>query len=250
MSRAMYALLTVNAFCLPNDTGPAADYTHADPNDTTPLTRTEQATVDAAFIRQCHYYQSMQNIECACFTALDSSIDDAFKISNDPAIVGWHAGMNVREILDQLSLIYGQPTPAALELNNVAFRSQYLAADAPEILFRRIENRAKIAILGHNPYTDRQLINNTIRLLLTTGLYQKPFEEWDCLLPAAQTWKDLCRLIQESFQHHLNATAPTAGGHSYAPAQPYDQNLLASWVRPKGMMKIPSKIRWLRRWRI
>jgi hypothetical protein len=88
MLRAMYVLLTANAFRLPNDPGPAADYTRADPNNTTPLTCTEQATVNAAFICQHHYNQSMQNIEGTCFTTLDSSIDDAFKISNNPAIIG------------------------------------------------------------------------------------------------------------------------------------------------------------------
>jgi hypothetical protein len=82
----------------------------------------------------------------------------------------------------------------------------------------------KIAILGHNPYTDRQLVNNAICLLLTTGLYQRPFEEWDCLLPTAQMWIQLCHLIQESFQHCLNAMVPTVGGYGYAPAQPYNQN--------------------------
>ncbi len=126
--------------------------------------------------------------------------------------------------MDQLSLIYGQPTPAALELNDVAFQSQYLAADAPKVLFRRIKNCTKIAILGQNPYTNWQLINNAIHLLLTTGLYQRPFEEWDRQQPAAQTWIKLRRLIQKSFQHCLNATAPTAGGQGYAPAQPYNQN--------------------------
>jgi hypothetical protein len=101
MSRALYGLLAATPFRLPNDPGTAVVYTRADPNNNTPLTRTEQATVDAAFIHQKHYYQSMQNIDRACFTVLYSSIDDAFKISNNPAIVGWHAGMNVREILDQ-----------------------------------------------------------------------------------------------------------------------------------------------------
>jgi hypothetical protein len=38
MSRAMYALLTVNAFHLPNNPTPAADYTPVDPNKCTPLT--------------------------------------------------------------------------------------------------------------------------------------------------------------------------------------------------------------------
>jgi hypothetical protein len=59
----------------------------------------------------------MKNIEHACFTVLDASINNAFKVSNNPAIIGWHAGMMVREILDRLSTTYGQPTPAAMELN-------------------------------------------------------------------------------------------------------------------------------------
>jgi hypothetical protein len=224
MSRGMYTLLTVNLFCTPNTPGPVADYTRDNPANLTPLTRTEQASIDTTFAREKHYYHLMKNIEHACFTALDSSINDALKISNNPAIIGWHASMTVQEILDQLSMIYGQPTPAAMELNDVAFRSQYSAANAPKVLFRCIKHCVEIVILSQNPYTDRQLINNPIRLLLTTGLYQRPFEEWDRLLPAAQMWIALQALIQEAFQHRLKATAPTAGHHGYAPAHPYQQN--------------------------
>jgi hypothetical protein len=135
MSRAMYALLTVNLFCTPNNPGPAADYTRADPADLTPLTRTEQASVDTVFAPQKHYFHSMQNIKCACFTALDASINNTFKVSNNWTIIGWHTGMAVRNILDQLSNIYGQSTLGAMELNDIAFRSQYSAADAPKVLF-------------------------------------------------------------------------------------------------------------------
>jgi hypothetical protein len=92
------------------------------------------------------------------------------------------------------------------------------------VLFHRIQDCTEIALLSRNPYTDRQLINNTIRLLLTTGLYLRPFEDWDCLLPQAQTWLALHTMSQESFQQRLNATAPTAGQHGYAPAQPYLQD--------------------------
>jgi hypothetical protein len=106
----------------------------------------------------------------------------------------------------------------------LAFHSQYSAANAPKVVFRCIENCAKIAILGQNPYTDHQLINNAIHLLLTTGLYQRPFEEWDRLLLATQTWVALQALIQEAFSWHLNMTAPTAGHHGYAPTHPYQQN--------------------------
>ena len=114
MARPLYNLLTNIAFRLP--TNPGA------PVNNTPLTRTEQASFDTAFNQRKHYFLSMQNIERACFTALDSSINDAFKVSNDPSVQGWHAGMRVIDILDQLSLIYGQPTPMSLEANEHIFR--------------------------------------------------------------------------------------------------------------------------------
>ena len=85
------------------------------------------------------------------------------------------------------------------------------AADAPKVLFRRIKECAKKALLGQNPYTDKQLITNTICLLLTTGLYIHAFDDWDQLAETAKTWIEFRQLIQEAFQRLLNVTAPTAG---------------------------------------
>jgi hypothetical protein len=171
MSREMYALLTPMPFRRPNDPGPTPIYVWNDPTDVTPLTRTEQAMIDTVFAREHNYYQSLINIEQTCYIMLDASVDDAFKVSNIPTIVGWHAGMETRVILDQLSITYGQPSPVALEINDTVFRGPYSAADAPEVLFRHVENCAEIAILGTSPYTGKQLITNAIRLLLSTGLY-------------------------------------------------------------------------------
>jgi len=95
--------------------------------------------------------------------------------------------MRVIDILDQLSSTYGQPTPSALEANNNIFRSLTLAADAPEVLFRRIKECAEKALVGQNPYTDKQLLTNTIRLLLTMGLYIRVRR----LGPTGQTCKDV-----------------------------------------------------------
>ena len=128
------------------------------------------------------------------------------------------------DILDQLSSTYGQSTPSALEANNNIFQSPTLAADAPEVLFRRIEECAKKALVGQNPYTDKHLLTNTIRLLLTMGLYIRVFEDWDQLAKPAKMWIELRRMIQEAFQRRLNATAPTAGHQGYAPALPFQQN--------------------------
>jgi hypothetical protein len=47
---------------------------------------------------------------------------------------------------------------------------------------------------------DWQLVTNAIHLLLTTGLYTSPFEEWDQLTRSAQTWIALQTIIQEAFQ--------------------------------------------------
>jgi hypothetical protein len=103
--------------------------------DKTPLTRTEQETIDTTFACQKHYFLLLQNINRAYFTALNSSINDVFKLLIDPALRGWHAGMSVWEIRDQLSTIYSLPMPAALEINNNMFCGQYLVANAPEVLF-------------------------------------------------------------------------------------------------------------------
>jgi hypothetical protein len=148
--------------------------------DPSPLTRTEQAAIKTTYSHCKHYYMLMENIKCTCFTALDASINDAFKVSDNPAIQGWHTEMRIIDILDQLSSIYGQPTPAVMEQNDIAFCSPYLAVDAPEVLFRRIKDCTEIALLGQNPYADHQLISNAICLLLTTGLYLWLFKEWDC----------------------------------------------------------------------
>ncbi len=52
--------------------------------------------------------------------------------------------MRVIDILDQLSTIYSQPTPALMEQNNIAFCSPYSAVNAPEVLFHCIMDCAKM----------------------------------------------------------------------------------------------------------
>ncbi len=94
MARELYTLLTGpgNAFCVPVDPSPVVDYTRpvlpGQQPDVSPLLRTKQATVDTQFAWQKHYFLSWQNIERTCFTALDASINDAFKVSSDPLIWG------------------------------------------------------------------------------------------------------------------------------------------------------------------
>ncbi len=128
MARKLYALLTTQPFCLPtNHPGATSIYVRnqlpGQPVNNAPLTRTEQASIDSLINQRMAYFLLMQNIKQACFTALNSLVNNSFKVSNDPTVQGWHAGMRVTNILDQPSATYGQPTPSALEANNHIFRS-------------------------------------------------------------------------------------------------------------------------------
>jgi hypothetical protein len=58
-----------------------------------------------------------------------------------------------------------------------------------------------------------------------TRLFTRPFEDWDWLTLAAQSWIALQTMIQETFQQRLKATAPAAGHQEYAPAMPHQQNV-------------------------
>jgi hypothetical protein len=78
--------------------------------------------------------------------------------------------------------------------------------------------------LGKNPYTDKKLIMNAIRLLLSTGLYTRAFEDRDQLGEVSKTWIKLRRIIQDAFQQRFNALAPTSGHQGYTPALPFQQN--------------------------
>ncbi len=105
MAQELYALLTPTPLRLPTNPGPNTVYMQAIVNPgnvpyPTPLTYTEQAMIDTTFTCPKHYFLSMRNIDCTCVTAFDLSINDAFKVPNDPAIQGWHAWMSCKFILD------------------------------------------------------------------------------------------------------------------------------------------------------
>ena len=234
MARPMYSLLTKTPFRLPTDPGPVAIYYpppvqiidaqgapvldaagfptyHVQPT----IARAEQATIDAQFRRANNYYESYLNVRRAVFNILDDNIDDAFKVSNDPALVGWNPSMEPREMFDQITATYGKPTPAALLQNDTLFRSVYSPNDAPEVLFRRIEDCQEVQILGEDPYTAQQLLNNAVRLLLQCGLYTRDFEDWDRKPSADRIWINLKTFVQECYTRRLNASSITSGAHGY-----------------------------------
>ena len=91
----------------------------------------------------------------------------------------------------------------------------YSPQDAPEVLFRRIEDCQEVQILGEDPYTAQQLLNNAGRLLLQCGLYTRDFEDWDRKIAADKIWTNLKAFVQECYTRCLNATSITAGLQGY-----------------------------------
>ncbi len=146
---------------------------------------------------------------------LDGNINKVFKFSSDPNLTRWNPLMEIETILEQLVGTYGCPTPNALLQNDTHFQSVYSPKNAPEILFCRIKDCQEIQILGDDPYTPKQLLNNAIQLLLGCGLYQRNFKKWDCKIPANKIWINLKPFIQEAYQCCLNVTTNTADQHGY-----------------------------------
>ena len=122
----MYGLLTTSPFRIPTDPGPLViSYPTWIPivdaqgdlvlNGLGLLTyeaqpaigRAEQATINARFKRANNYWDLYQNIRHAVFNCLDDGINNAFKVSNHPALTGWNPLMEPREMFDQITATYG-----------------------------------------------------------------------------------------------------------------------------------------------
>ena len=99
--------------------------------------------------------------------------------------------------------------------NDTLFRSVYSPNDAPEVLFRRIEDCQEVQILGEDPYTAQQLLNNAVRLLLQCGLYARDFEDWDRKPSADRIWINLKTFVQECYPRQLNASSIISRAHGY-----------------------------------
>jgi hypothetical protein len=98
----------------------------------------------------------MRNIQHACFTTVGSSINDTFKVSNNLTIQGWHAGIGVMYVLNQLSELYGHQTLAMMETNNKVFIALIWLPILPRSCFAALKNAPILTSLGK---TCPQIVN-------------------------------------------------------------------------------------------
>ena len=120
----------------------------------------KQATINPRFRRAQKYYESYMNICRAVFNCLNNGIDDAFKVLNIPALVGWNPLMEPREIYNQIWATYERPTPAALLQNDTLFWSAYSPLRYPRSPFsmhRRLKRSSHSRQRSlHCPATSKQ----------------------------------------------------------------------------------------------
>jgi hypothetical protein len=132
---------------------------------------------DAIFLRNKNYYLSYKNINRTCFKMLDENVQPQYKVSNVTTMTGWNTTMSVRLILEQLEGSYSKPDIMTIYQNDLLFRSPFLPSEAPEMLFYCIEQCQEIQTIAEDPYTPQQIISNTVRLLMASGIF--PLKEFN-----------------------------------------------------------------------
>jgi hypothetical protein len=211
MNPGLYALIKPVPFVVPVNPGATPVYQKFSPPAVMKM-------VDYAFEWNKNYFLVYMNINRACFRMLDDSVPIQFKVSNVPTLTGWNASMSIQEILTQLEMAYGKPTPMALHNNDLLFRSLIATNDAPELLFYRIEQCQEIATLAGDPYTQMQIINTVVRILMQAQVLPlKEFDTWE--QTPNRTYPGLKTFIHEAYTRRLQSLAlrMTTGQLGYAP---------------------------------
>jgi hypothetical protein len=199
MDPGLYALIEPVAFTVPLN--PGAMPVHQ--NFASPAM---MKMVDYAFEWNKNYFLSYSNINRACFHMLDDSVPIQFKVSNIANLTGWNASISIQEILTELEMSYGKPTPMALHNNDLLFCSPMTTTDAPEMLFYRIKQCQEIATLAGDPYTQMQIMNMVVRILMQAQvLPSKEFDTWE--QTAAKTYPGLKTFIHEAYTRRLQSLA-------------------------------------------
>jgi hypothetical protein len=92
--------------------------------------------------------------------------------------------MSIIDILNQLQDLYGKPTMMMLFQNNVMFCNPMAPTDSPKMLFYRIEQCQEIQCIGKLPYSDEQIIANSVQILIQANIFPlKEFDTWEAMTP-------------------------------------------------------------------
>jgi hypothetical protein len=149
---------------------------------------------------------------------LDKTVPDQYRVSNISNLTGWNTSMSIMEMFDQLEETYGKPDTMMIFANATLFCSALNTNDAPKALFYRIEQCQEIQVLARDPYTDIQVINNAVCLLMQASIFPlKEFDNWEAITP--KTYPALKTFTAAAYTRHIlsQQLRNTAGHMGYAP---------------------------------
>jgi hypothetical protein len=114
--------------------------------------------------------------------------------------------MSIINILRQLQVSYGEPNIMMFYTNNTFFHSPMTAGNLPKMLFYRIKQCQEIQRIGNLPYSEEQIIANSVRILLQANIFPlKEFGTWDTVTP--KSYPTLKTFIHAVYGRRLTALA-------------------------------------------
>jgi hypothetical protein len=207
----VYTLLEPNPFQDPTDPGAVTVYTQF-------ATTLMIKMANAIFTQAQNKWNLYRNIQLACFRMLDELVSNQFKVSNVPTLTGWNASMSIMDMLDQLETTYDKPDAMTLFAKDTLFRCVFNPNDAPKALFHhRIKQCQEIAVLTLDLYSNVQVINNAVRLLMQASIFpMKEFDDWEAVTP--KTYPTLKTFIAAVYTRRIlsQQLQNTAGQTGYA----------------------------------
>ena len=157
---AIFSLINATPFVLPPNPGLIAAYP---PFALTPAIK----MIDSQFKIDKNMYKTYTNVHRAIYKLLVDNVLPQYQASNMPGLTGWDATMTIIDIFAQMDATFGKPDAQAILVNNAHFLAPLLPMETPETLFLCLEECQEVQILAENPYTDKQLIVNTVIVLQT-----------------------------------------------------------------------------------
>ena len=88
--------------------------------------------------------------------------------------------------------------------NDMHFQRAFNPMDASESLFYRIKQCQEIEVLAQDPYSDTQIINNAVCLLMQSSIFPlKKIYDWEAITP--KTYPALKTFIGGAYTQHILA---------------------------------------------
>jgi hypothetical protein len=184
--------------------------------------------VDAAHIARVHaecrrIYTNRINVDQALKKLILGAYDNMYTSQLEDYLLKY-ANMSALEILMHLKQTYGfiNPTQPAENYNKMTAPINF--QDPIETLYKHIEDGARYANAGAQPYMEAHYVNIAFLLILNTGAIPDACRDWQHRAPMNQPWAEFRREFARAQREQIliPSTASGAGYHTANMAEHYE----------------------------